>query len=229
MQLFRKKIGPNTVIEAVEVKDGNQTEIKKWCEATLDKCPRNGLMSLLFASQGHAIVAHGGLWIISMAPKHFACVTGDWLRENYELIRTRPADTEIGNNGQAQPVPTLDDIRREETEFSEKTFGPIPFTGPLHHLKKEINEIIEATADDAADDENNASLIEFADCLLLLINAFRIRHPDLTTGTWLRACRNKIINNYKRTWPPVNAQGYAEHVREENISAAATTTAPPVE
>lgn len=109
--------------------------------------------------------------------------------------------------------PSLAVVLKNEIEFSDKAFGKIPFTGPLNHLLREIQEVINEEKSHAPN-ENNASLLEFADCLLLLLNAFRIRHRDLLAGDLLRACMNKIEMNKKRTWNKPDSDMTFQHKEE---------------
>lgn len=107
----------------------------------------------------------------------------------------------------------IEEVFLKGREFSNKTFGEKrPFTGPLNHLKKEIQEVIESNNSDIHDPHNGA-LMEFADCMLLLLDGFRLRHPDLTVQDLLRTCLNKIKINEKRQWGTPNADGSVEHIR----------------
>lgn len=107
----------------------------------------------------------------------------------------------------------LEEVFLKGGEFSNKTFGVNrSFIGPLNHLKKEIKEVIESNNSDIHDPHNGA-LMEFADCLLLLLDAFRLRHPDLTPQDLLRTCLNKIKINEKREWGKPNSDGSVEHIR----------------
>ena len=88
----------------------------------------------------------------------------------------------------------------EHSKFSTETFGsnrnPI---GPLKHLLKEVQEVI----DEPSDSE------EFADCLLLFIDAIRLNGH--TFEDIIYAAFKKLEKNRNREWPPLNSEGYSEH------------------
>ena len=66
----------------------------------------------------------------------------------------------LNYNLPAQFALTLQEVCEQGREFSNPTFGEFRrFTGPLHHLLKEVQEVIDGDGD----------LSEFADCLLLLL------------------------------------------------------------
>lgn len=82
-------------------------------------------------------------------------------------------------------------IAEDLQEWSEKTFGtseergPI---GPLKHLQKEVEEALEAP-DDAS---------EYADCLILIIDAARRAGFDIDELLHATHCKMKI--NRHRKW-----------------------------
>jgi hypothetical protein len=87
-------------------------------------------------------------------------------------------------------------------EWSDATFGARSPLGPLHHLKKEVEEVI----DDPGDIE------EYADCGLLLMDALRLAGftmDDLYDAMWLKFEKNK-----NRTWGIPDEYGCSEHIRE---------------
>ena len=83
---------------------------------------------------------------------------------------------------------------KEQSEWSQQTFGadsdrgPI---GPLKHLEKEAREAYEAAP------ENRA--LEIVDCLFLSFDAAR-RH-GLTLGGLIELCFTKLAINRSREWP----------------------------
>jgi len=98
----------------------------------------------------------------------------------------------------------LESIKNQIAEFSDKTFGSErPFTAPLHHLHKEVDEAIES-----------GEIEEFVDMLLLLLDAYRKRFPDFTTETLLKCCQEKIPNLYNRKYGKPDENGVVEHIRE---------------
>ena len=97
----------------------------------------------------------------------------------------------------------FDKIMGEIADFSDRTFGENrPFTAPLHHLKKEVDEAIES-----------GELDEFADMQLLLLDAFRKKFPSLKTGDLLDRCKVKIMICEKREWGQPDENGVIEHMR----------------
>ena len=79
----------------------------------------------------------------------------------------------------------------EYPTWSDKTFGDPTVRnemGALHHLKMEIDELIANPADES----------EWADCMLLLLDAARRRgySPDQI----FQFCYDKLQVNKKRTW-----------------------------
>lgn len=95
----------------------------------------------------------------------------------------------------------VDDIAK----FSDETFGvDRPFTAPLHHLKKEVDEVIES-----------GELEEYADCLLLLCDSFRKRHPELDADDLIESAYQKIKVCRQRTWGKPDQNGVIEHIRNE--------------
>lgn len=86
--------------------------------------------------------------------------------------------------------------------FTEKTFPDIKdYRGPLRHLKEEVDEAIESGEEE-----------EFADILMLLLSAFRLRFPGKTTNDLLSMCFEKLGQLKERQWA-MNDQGYATHVK----------------
>lgn len=100
---------------------------------------------------------------------------------------------------------TLEDIKNLVAKFSDETFGEErPFTAPLYHLKKEIDEAIE-----------NGEMEEFVDMQLLLLDAFRKRYPNLTAQDLLDFCKEKIeVILPSRRWGKPDRNGVIEHIRK---------------
>jgi hypothetical protein len=99
---------------------------------------------------------------------------------------------------------TLEDIKNLVAKFSDETFGvERPFTAPLYHLKKEIEEAVES-----------GSMEEFVDMLCLLLDAYRKRFPELTTQDLLDFSKEKIeVILPARTWGKPDKHGVIEHIR----------------
>lgn len=100
---------------------------------------------------------------------------------------------------------TIESIKNEVARLSDDKFGKErPFTAPLYHLKKEADEAIES-----------GEMVEFADCLLLILDAYRKRFPDLNTQTLLNSCKGKIVIAYTREYNEPDENGVIEHKRQE--------------
>lgn len=86
-------------------------------------------------------------------------------------------------------------------KWSDETFGirtPLP---SLHHLKKEVQEVIDEPHD----------LEEYADCFMLLIDSARIAGfsmVDILDAMWLKFEKNK-----NRQWGAPDENGTVEHIR----------------
>lgn len=97
----------------------------------------------------------------------------------------------------------LEFVKLEIAEFSDRKFGKErPFTAPLHHLKKEVDECIES-----------GDLEEYADCLLLLMDAFRKKYPNYHSDILIQACLNKIRKCENRIWGEPDENGVIEHIK----------------
>lgn len=100
----------------------------------------------------------------------------------------------------------LDEVARDQAEWSQQTFGTDTERGPLgalRHLEREAREAQQAPSD----------LTEYADCLLLLLDASR--RAGFTPLELLGAARDKMRVNRSRTWPkPVDGQP-CEHVKAD--------------
>jgi hypothetical protein len=105
-------------------------------------------------------------------------------------------------------------LQREAYEWSLATFGAVGPAGPLNHLRREIDEVI--AAHEEGDDAT--TLVEFADCYLLLNDA--LSRAGLTVADLFAAARRKLEINKRREWGAVNAEGFAEHVREPATAPA---------
>jgi len=96
----------------------------------------------------------------------------------------------------------LDKFQQKCYVWSAATFGVRDCSGPLNHLKSEIEEV-KAKPDD---------LTEWADCYLLLSDA--AARAGIKMSAVFEAAMNKHEINVRRDWPPVgetNEQGFTEH------------------
>jgi hypothetical protein len=85
----------------------------------------------------------------------------------------------------------LEELIQKQAEFSDTAFGPPSVRnemGALHHLEMEVKELIENTSDP----------MEWADCMLLLLDA--LRRKGYTVDQLIDFCLQKVEINKKRTW-----------------------------
>lgn len=98
----------------------------------------------------------------------------------------------------------MDDIR----EWSDATFGEGQRTIPiLHHLIKEVPEAIQACDRDA-----ETAIYEFADCMMLLLDA--ANHHGISAEDLLISVRAKLEINKHRKWGKPDKNGVIEHIKE---------------
>lgn len=108
----------------------------------------------------------------------------------------------------------LNYLKEEIRDFSENQFGPrTDPRGPLNHLKEEIIELIDSinevdqyrsddpfTYEEYKKTKKNEEE-EWADCLLLLLDAFRIRYGnDTSFNKLLHFALNKLEVIKNREW-----------------------------
>ena len=104
-------------------------------------------------------------------------------------------------------------LQNNIAEWSDAAFGAEDRTiGILNHLKEEVEEVIEAKNNY---EEGPTGVLqqrmasEFADCLILLLDA--ARKSDFNTDLLLQAAEYKMKINRERKWKPTNEQGYHKH------------------
>ena len=88
----------------------------------------------------------------------------------------------------------LTDLVQDQSEWSQATFGPDGIrgsSGPLKHLEKEAREA----------QNNPTDIMEYADCLLLILDASR--RAGFTTLQLIQAAQEKMKINRARKWPAV--------------------------
>jgi len=116
----------------------------------------------------------------------------------------------------------MDDIGAwSDSEFGTAQRNP----GIAHHLKKEVDELIEAltlfkasVADDTVKvtekvGQWNKVVFEYADCLILLLDS--AHHFSLSAKQLVYFARRKLKTNKARKWGVPDENGVVEHVREE--------------
>jgi len=94
-----------------------------------------------------------------------------------------------------------------QSAWSAQTFGRASVRGPVGPLKHLAREAMEAA-------ENPADIAEYADCVLLMIDA--VRRSGFTAEQVVDAAAEKLQANKLRTWPAptdMAANEPVEHVR----------------
>lgn len=99
-------------------------------------------------------------------------------------------------------IPDFDYFQQIHGIWSDKTFGARSALGPLHHLKKEIEEVINDTG----------NIDEYADCGLLLMDSLRL--AGFSMHDLYQAMLEKFQVNQLRTWGQPDENGTVEHIRE---------------
>lgn len=91
----------------------------------------------------------------------------------------------------------IDYVKTEIANYSDKHFGiRSDAKGPLYHLKKEVVELLEVLGKGGKEEED-----EWADCILLLLDAFRIRYGnDTSFNKILHFALNKLADIEDREW-----------------------------
>ena len=115
----------------------------------------------------------------------------------------------------------LQNLMDSIAEWSDKQFGegrsPVPI---LHHLKKEVPELIEQLEKyqamglrdgGARDDAMVDSFYEFADCFMLILDAARCF--GINAHILKEYTRLKLDINKAREWGEPDENGVVEHVR----------------
>lgn len=116
-------------------------------------------------------------------------------------------------------------LARDRAEWSQATFGSDTERGPigaLEHLAKEAGEAIAAwdlfidpqtgaTREAGIHEARMELQEEFADCLLLLLDASR--RAGMSPEDLVRAATLKMVINRERVWPTPESNKPVEHVR----------------
>ena len=102
------------------------------------------------------------------------------------------------------------DLVKDQSEWSQETFGSDSNRGPLgalRHLEKEAKEAQEVASMDTLYELEE----ELADCFLLLLDANR--RAGFNPIGLIRAAQKKMGINRTRTWPKPVDDNPVEHVR----------------
>lgn len=95
-------------------------------------------------------------------------------------------------------------LAKDQSEWSQATFGTDQERGPLgalRHLEKEAVETQAAPYD----------IEEYADCFLLILDA--ARRAGISPLQLIEAAQHKMVINRQRTWPRPVDDFPVEHVR----------------
>lgn len=97
----------------------------------------------------------------------------------------------------------IHELYRQHANFVAEAFPTITdYRGPLRHMAKEVQEAIESGEPE-----------EFADILLLLFSAFRLRFPGHSAYNLVNIAFDKLAVAQRRKWGKVNEQGFSEHIK----------------
>jgi hypothetical protein len=105
----------------------------------------------------------------------------------------------------------LKGIKDKAARISDQMFGRgNPVTAPLLKMKEEIDEVIECI------DKGEDPQVEFADCFLLLLDAYRKYYgDDVDMQTLIDVSSEKLDIVAKRKWGKPNEHGIYKHIPEE--------------
>lgn len=110
----------------------------------------------------------------------------------------------------------IKELKEKIKEFSESRFGKSEnrdLKGILMHLKEEVDELIESIEENDPDNEKE----EWGDCILLLLDAFRIRYGNWTSYNHLfQMAADKLDKIEDREWVEVSKGGFVRKYKLEN-------------
>jgi hypothetical protein len=133
------------------------------------------------------------------------------------------------NKDESEKINEIQRLQNDVKKWSDETFGIFRTGTPIaHHLKKEINELIDALSvihngiytNDPTGQEGLRRLaearhrikMEYADCLTLLLDS--AAHENLTIDDLTKASQEKLEINKKRKWGTPDENGVIEHIKE---------------
>lgn len=156
-----------------------------------------------------------GLMVGSLVTYTAPFLSRDGSEIRYPIAKVDVFDTD----NELQPL--MDDI----ASWSDATFGEGQRNPAiLHHLKKEVNELIESVERFQAcgikiigykgsEEACIAAFNEYADCLMLLLDS--AHHFGLNSATLIQFTRQKLETNKKRKWGNPDCNGVVEHIKVE--------------
>lgn len=95
--------------------------------------------------------------------------------------------------------------------WQEQTFGEPNPDGIRAHIKKELNEILEATT-------LEHKLEELIDCFFMLLQEGRRIKPDITSEDIFSAMQAKLDVNKARIWAKPGPDGAIHHVKDQSFT-----------
>jgi len=103
----------------------------------------------------------------------------------------------------------LNELKDKAIHFSDTTFGKgRKASAPAYHLVEEVEELLDALKDNEDVDT------EFADCFLLLIDAFRMHYgDDVNMQKLIDISSHKLDICYTREWGEPDKNGVVKHIK----------------
>lgn len=104
----------------------------------------------------------------------------------------------------------LNELKYKAADFSDRKFGADnPPTAAIHHLDEEQQELLECF------EKGEDPLDEFADCFLMLIDAFRKYYgDDVDMQKLIDACSDKLDVCETRVWGKPDDRGVYKHIKK---------------
>ena len=110
----------------------------------------------------------------------------------------------------------LNDLVRDQSAWSQATFGTDAERGPIGALKHLAKEAVEAEQavfmNHGLGGDRGIIAEELADCLLLILDA--TRRAGFTPIELIRAAELKMVTNKRRVWPKTVGDVPSEHAKE---------------
>jgi len=104
----------------------------------------------------------------------------------------------------------FNELKNKAAKISDETFGRAnPVKAPILKLVEEIGELLECL------DKNEDPQVEFADCFLLLVDAYRKYYgDDVDMQTLIDVSSEKLDIVAKRKWGTPDKNGVYKHIKD---------------